>query len=218
MPIFRATSLDGLAAIAGLVVIVLATSFARAEDAGDAQSLFARYHESVYQIRVIDNASNNKSSTGTGFLIDPGGLVATNYHVIASVVDNPEKYRIEVIDRDENVLLASLKNLDIVNDLALVKIDNAPGVPLHLRADASKKGDEVFSIGYPYDLGITVVPGTYNGLAPHSATRRVHFTGSLNPGMSGGPAFSDDGQVIGVNVATAGNQMSFLVPVSSLIE
>jgi hypothetical protein len=42
---------------------------------------------------------------------------------------------------------------------------------------------------------------------------RIHFTGSLNPGMSGGPAITGGGVVVGVNVATAGNQMSFLVPV-----
>jgi serine protease Do len=44
----------------------------------------------------------------------------------------------------------------------------------------------------------------------------VHFTGSLNPGMSGGPTMDRQGQVVGINVATAGNQVSFLVPVSRL--
>ena len=41
---------------------------------------------------------------------------------------------------------------------------------------------------------------------------RIHFTGGLNPGMSGGPAILSDGRVAGVNVATAGNAVGFLVP------
>src|SRR5690606_26359223 len=42
------------------------------------------------------------------------------------------------------------------------------------------------------------------------------FSGSLNPGMSGGPALGRDGRVVGINVSTAGNQISFLVPVEHL--
>jgi hypothetical protein len=99
-----------------------------------------------------------------------------------------------------------------------LKIDPIAGEALPLALVASNKGDTVYSIGYPFDLGITVVPGTYNGLAPHSANQRVHFTGSLNPGMSGGPAFNESAEVIGINVATSGNQVSFLVPVSNLID
>jgi len=183
-----------------------------------AQELFANTNESVFQVRVIDNASNNKSSTGTGFLLDQAGLVATNYHVIASTLDIPDKYRIEVLVSEDKVLVAELRNVDIVNDVALLKIEPPAAPPLSLATTPSLKGDTVYSIGYPYDLGITVVPGTYNGLAPHSVNSRVHFTGSLNPGMSGGPAFNKDGKVIGVNVSTAGNQLSFLVPVQNLID
>lgn len=182
----------------------------------NAQELFAKYHESIYQIRVIDNAANNKSSTGTGFLVSDDGLIATNYHVIASTLDVPDKYRIEVLGKDDKVIKASLVNVDIVNDLALLRIEPTGAPALTLASAAPPKGDTVFSIGFPYDLGITVVPGTYNGLAPHSVNSRVHFTGSLNPGMSGGPAFNPAGQVIGVNESTAGNQLSFLVPIAKL--
>jgi hypothetical protein len=67
-------------------------------------------------------------------------------------------------------------------------------------------------VGTPLDLGFTIVEGTYNGLLEHSLYEKIHFTGSINPGMSGGPALLPDGRVVGVNVATAGNQVSFLVP------
>jgi hypothetical protein len=74
----------------------------------------------------------------------------------------------------------------------------------------------IYSLGNPHDLGLTVVPGTYNGIAAHSFYKRIHFSGSINPGMSGGPVLNSAGQVIGVNVSTAGNQISFLVPLDNL--
>jgi len=149
------------------------------------------------------------------------GLLATNYHVIASAIDAPDKYRIELVLPNRSFLAAKIVNVDIVNDLALLQVDPAllaepPVAPLLLAQRESVKGETVYSIGFPFDLGITVIDGTYNGFAPYSVSQRVHFSGSLNPGMSGGPAFNGEGEVIGVNVSTAGNQMSFLVPVESL--
>ena len=73
-------------------------------------------------------------------------------------------------------------------------------------------------MGNPHDLGMSIVEGTYNGLLEKSMYRKIHFSGSLNGGMSGGPALDNKGRVIGVNVATYGNQLSFLVPVEYLKE
>jgi serine protease Do len=67
-------------------------------------------------------------------------------------------------------------------------------------------------MGYPYDIGLSIVEGTYNGMLEKSLYEKLHFTGSINPGMSGGPALNRFGEVVGVNVSTAGNQVSFLVP------
>jgi len=191
--------------------------------AGEADQLFTQSQAAVFQVRVVDMAANNKSSTGTGFLVSAEGLLATNYHVIASAIDAPEKYRIELVLPDRTFVAAQIVNVDIVNDLALLRVDPAelqsqPIAPLVLALRQPVKGETVYSIGFPFDLGITVIDGTYNGFAPHSVSQRVHFSGSLNPGMSGGPAFNGDGAVIGVNVSTAGNQMSFLVPVESLVK
>lgn len=198
------------------LVFLLWSSTLSGQPDGGAQVLFANHHASVLQIRVMDRAANNKSSTGSGFIVNDQGLVATNYHVIASTIDAPDKYRIEVLLKDESVLVAEVKNVNIVSDLALLQVVLPQAAALTLATTASLKGDTVYAMGFPYDLGITVIPGTYNGLAPHGAANRVHFSGSLNAGMSGGPAFNEQGEVIGVNVATAGNQMSFLVPVQDL--
>jgi hypothetical protein len=60
---------------------------------------------------------------------------------------------------------------------------------------------------------LSIVEGTYNGLLQHTLYPKIHFTGSINPGMSGGPAITAAGQVVGINVSTSGDQVSFLVPV-----
>jgi len=69
-------------------------------------------------------------------------------------------------------------------------------------------------MGNPLDLGFTIVEGTWNGLVEHSYNERVHFTGAINPGMSGGPAVDASGRVVGINVAKRldGELVSFLVP------
>lgn len=185
--------------------------------APDARSTFELTHDAIYQIRVMDIVANNKTSTGSGFVIDSNGLIATNYHVVSSAVNTANKYRIELLQNDESVVyIADIVNVDIVNDLALLRVKDLRAPVLTLAESAMAQGDTAYAIGFPYDLGVTVVPGTYNGLAPHSASERVHFTGSLNPGMSGGPALNTLGEVIGINVASAGNQVSFLIPVARL--
>ena len=208
--------MSGWLKITYLLFWYLCMAVAVAQPAPDARALFTRHNSSIYQIQVIDLAANNKSSTGSGFLVDQSGLVATNFHVIASLVDKPDDFKIEVIDSVDRIIHADLVVIDMVNDLAILKIDSPDFPVLELSEAVIQKGDTAYSMGYPYDLGITVVPGTYNGFASHSAKKIVHFTGSLNPGMSGGPAFNAQGEVIGVNVSTAGNQLSFLVPVEYL--
>ena len=55
-------------------------------------------------------------------------------------------------------------------------------------------------MGNPHDLGMTIIEGTYNGLIQTSRFQKILFSGSLNSGMSGGPAMDDKGRVIGVGV------------------
>jgi serine protease Do len=85
------------------------------------------------------------------------------------------------------------------------------------------KGERIYAMGNPLDLGFTIVEGTYNGLVDKSYDERIHFSGAINPGMSGGPVTAGDGRVVGVNVAKRldGEQVGFLVPAkfaSALIE
>lgn len=181
-----------------------------------ARTLFAENKTAILQIRIIDLTSGSKSVIGSGFVVNNQGLIATNYHVVQLAASKPEQYRIEYLTATDKTGGLQLLDVDVVNDLALVSAADLDAQPLPLAVAEPPIGVPVFALGNPLDLGLTVVPGTYNGINQSSYHPRVHFTGSLNSGMSGGPTLGEAGQVIGVNVSTAGNQVSFLVPVTAL--
>lgn len=181
--------------------------------AEQAEEIFKQLAPSVYQIRLIDKASGEKSSIGTGFQISKDGLIATNYHVISDFARHPEKYAIQLQDHEGKKSPLTLQSVDVINDLAIVKRETIQSMPFFsLATKAPMKGEELYSLGNPHDLGMIVVPGTYNGLKKESFKDRIHFTGSVNPGMSGGPVVNKNAEVVGINVATSGNQIGFLVP------
>ncbi|WP_054113605.1 S1 family peptidase [Marinagarivorans algicola] len=185
-----------------------------------AVDVYAAYESSVYQVKIIEIASGSQNSLGTGFVVMEGNVLATNYHVISAKVFEPEKYRIE-IERDNQKIVLDILAVDVVSDLAIVapvasKINL--GKPFDLQLELPEKGETLYSLGNPHDLGMTVVEGTFNGLVEHRFTEQIHFSGPINSGMSGGPVVSDEARVVGVNVATSGNQIGFLVPVKALYQ
>jgi len=183
-----------------------------------AEQLFSQLKPSLYQIKLIDKASGEKSSIGSGFQISSNGIIATNYHVISSYALHPNKYRIEYFDSQGNTGDLSLQSVDVINDLALVKADIEQKKQFfQLSNTTPKTGEQLFSLGNPHDLGMIVVPGTYNGLKKESFSDRIHFTGSINSGMSGGPVVNKKAEVVGINVATSGNSIGFLVPHDKLV-
>jgi S1-C subfamily serine protease len=184
--------------------------------AQDATLLFNAYSNRIYQIRIIEQATGKQAALGSGFQINPDGLVVSNYHVVSEYTSHPGRYRIEYVSHNGSKGELQLIDIDVISDLSLLKKDDYRGEYLELASGLPRQGESIFSIGNPHDLGLTVVPGTYNGIASHSLYERIHFSGSINPGMSGGPVLNTQGEVIGVNVATAGNQISFLVPLDKL--
>jgi len=182
--------------------------------AADTADLFADWRDRVLQIQVIEKQSQSKSGTGSGFLAGPPGFVFTNYHVIADLANHPGEYVARFLTESGERGNLQLVNVDVVHDLALLRSDELLPEPLVIADRIPRQGTRLYSMGFPYDIGLTIVEGTYNGLLEKSLYERMHFTGSINPGMSGGPVLDQTGRVIGINVATAGNQVGFLVPAS----
>ncbi len=179
----------------------------------DTADLFAKWRDRVLQIQVIEKQSQSKSGIGSGFLAGATGFVLTNYHVIADLANHPGEYEARYLTESGVRGSLELINVDVVHDLALLRSTDPLPEPLEIAEQAPRQGTRLYSMGFPYDIGLTIVEGTYNGMLEKSLYERLHFTGSINPGMSGGPVLNQMGEVIGINVATAGNQVGFLVPV-----
>lgn len=179
-------------------------------------ALFEQYQPSIFQIRVINQATGQKTSIGSGFLLGDGSLLASNYHVVSDAIQK-ENHVLEYVDADDNSGTLRLVGVDVVHDLALLKADKSLGKGFDL-GGIPRQGEPLFALGNPHDLGFVIVDGINNGLLRKSSRARILFSGSLNSGMSGGPTLNSRGEVVGVNVAylRQGNDISFVIPASYL--
>jgi serine protease Do len=172
----------------------------------------------ILQIKSLLQSTGRQSTLGSGFLVSADGLAITNYHVVSQYALDPKTYRLEFLAPDGGKGALTLLAFDVAHDLAVVKLERAdlPYFEFDPRAltDNLPKGERIYAMGNPLDLGFTIVEGTYNGLVDKSYDERIHFSGAINPGMSGGPVAGGDGRIVGVNVAKRldGENVGFLVP------
>jgi serine protease Do len=148
-----------------------------------------------------DAKPRRATALGSGFIIDPAGLVVTNNHVIADADE------ITVILHDEQALKATIVGRDTKADLALLKI-NSPGKLSAVsfgNSDEMRVGDWVIAIGNPFGLGGSVTAGIVSARArdinagPYDDF--LQTDAAINKGNSGGPLFNLKGEVIGINTA-----------------
>ena len=185
--------------------------FAPPAVAMDSKEIYQLNQERVFQIRVLNRETGKKSSIGSGFIVGDGSQIATNYHVIGQVILEPELFYISFIGKDGQEGELKLLGLDVARDLALLGADSPVGEAIEM-SPLPPRGAPIFAMGNPLDLGLSIAVGTNGGILNQTDDSRILFSGSLNPGMSGGPTFNDQGQAIGINVATARNDISFIVP------
>ncbi len=191
----------------------------------DAQQAYRAARDKLVQIRTLRRQTNTQSSTGSGFFVSAGGHLITNYHVISQLALEPERHRAVLVAVDSKEAPVQLLAVDVLHDLALLRAlppegETSPAphysaLPLRPNDLPLGGGERIFSLGNPLDVGFAITEGTYNGLVQRSFYPRIFFGGTLNPGMSGGPAIDTQGRVVGVNVAKrlGAEQVSFLVPV-----
>jgi serine protease Do len=158
--------------------------------------------------------------SGSGFVIDPTGIVLTNNHVVEGAVS------IRVRFDDGKVLDAEVLGRDPLTDVAVVKVkgkfSSLPSVSL---GDSSsvRPGDWVVAIGNPFGLASSVSAGIISALDRQIGASRydqfLQTDAAINPGNSGGPLFNLKGQVVGMNTAIigGGTGIGFAVP-SNLIK
>lgn len=140
-------------------------------------------------------------SLGSGFIIDPSGLIVTNNHVI----DGAQS--MSVILSDGTALPATLVGRDTQNDIALLRVHpTAPLTAAHFGPSRNARiGDWVIAIGNPYGLGGSVTAGIVSArgrdLQEDGSSDYIQTDAAINRGNSGGPLFDMQGNVIGINTA-----------------
>jgi serine protease Do len=194
-----------------LVVFLIAAQWLQTAWALESKAIYQMHEDNVFQIRVLNRETGKKSSIGSGFIVDNGHHVATNFHVISQIVTEPELFYISYLSKNGRSGELKLLGVDIAHDLALLSSELSLGQANKTSA-LPPKGSPIFAMGNPHDLGLTIAVGTNGGILNQTDDSRILFSGSLNPGMSGGPAYNESGEVIGINVATARNAISFIVP------
>ncbi len=158
---------------------------------------------------------------GTGFIIDKGGHILTNYHVIADArevwvtLHNRKKYRATIVGTDR------------AHDLAIVQIKATDLLPMTLGDSTNLQvGQKVYAIGNPFGLSGTLTRGIVSSIRqveePDGMVieEAIQTDASINPGNSGGPLLNWHGEVIGINTMIASNVgqsagIGFAIPINT---
>ncbi|MFB3829185.1 MAG: S1C family serine protease [Bryobacteraceae bacterium] len=158
---------------------------------------------------------------GSGFLVDDGGHILTNAHVVRGSA------QLTVTLADKKRYRAKILGTDSRNDLALIKIDAGRKLPyLKLgNSDSLHVGQKVLAIGNPFGFSGTLTTGVVSSLGrtlqPEEGRRledMIQTDAAINPGNSGGPLLDSHGNVIAINTAIYGPQgnigIGFAMPIN----
>ncbi|MBV9821390.1 MAG: trypsin-like peptidase domain-containing protein [Actinobacteria bacterium] len=159
----------------------------------------------------IDVRTADTAGAGSGVVIDKGGYILTNNHVVAFAASPT----IRVVFTDRSSAPAKVVGTDPRNDLAVIKVDKT-GLTVASLGDSDKLavGDPVVAIGNPLGLRGTVTAGIVSALKrplrlpgengePDAVIDAVQTDASINPGNSGGALVDAAGAVVGINTAIA---------------
>ncbi len=138
---------------------------------------------------------------GSGFIIDPTGIIVTNNHVVGAAD------KIVVSLADGRQLDAHVLGADELTDIAVIKVDSKVALPFVTWGDSHvvEVGDWVLAAGNPFGLGSSITAGIVSargrdiGAGPFDDF--LQLDAPINPGNSGGPSFNMAGQVVALNTA-----------------
>jgi len=185
----------------------------------------------------IDVIGQGQEDQGTGMIISKDGLVITNNHVIAAAVNGGT---IKVTrSGSTNAIPATLIGTNPIDDVALIKINNASNLPTVTFGNSNTlvAGDAVVAIGNALGLaagtptvtsgivsalGRTVTAGTSS--SSETLNNMIQTDAAINPGNSGGPLLDANGDVVGMNTAVAGTlpdgesaqNIGFAIPIATV--
>jgi len=165
---------------------------------------------SVVRVRQLGEPKEGEKdierSVGSGVVIVDTGVILTNLHVVAG------GDRLGVVFYDGTESEATVIGVQPENDLAVIQAKTLPDdlQPATLRGTGDLAlGDEVVAVGFPFGIGPSVSAGVVSGLrrvhrsrdGTHDMANLIQFDAAANPGSSGGPLVTADGEVVGIVTA-----------------
>jgi S1-C subfamily serine protease len=198
-------------------------------------SAAAKAHEVIAPsvVRVIsyelgvNGRDEIETGVGTGVVIVDSGIILTNLHVVQGAEV------IKVVFSDGLEAKASIKSVQPENDLAVLQAHKIPDDMIAATMRSTNDlvpGDQVVAVGFPFGIGPSTSSGVISGLkrsfrspeGRQEMTNLIQFDAAANPGNSGGPLITMDGQVVGIVTAilNPSNQRTFIgigfaVPIES---
>jgi serine protease DegQ len=174
-----------------------------------AADAYEKIRPSVVHVRGIpkvddpENDTNPEGSVGTGVVIVDTGVILTNLHVVYGA------HQVKVTFADGTESVAEVIGERAEHDLAVLQAKELPDdlVPATIRSTSGlRPGDTVVAVGFPFGIGPSVSAGVISGLKREyrSASGRrlltnlIQFDAAANPGNSGGPLVTTEGEVIGI--------------------
>ena len=175
-----------------------------------AAKAFEIVQQSVVRVRRLEHLKDEEDDRvrgiGSGVVIVDKGVILTNLHVVNGAE------HIQVVFADGTESDATVIGLQPENDLAVLQAKTIPDdlIPATLRSTRDlSMGDEVIAVGFPFGIGPSVSAGVVSGLkreyrSPEGKrllTNLIQFDAAANPGNSGGPLATMDGEVVGIVTA-----------------
>ena len=200
-----------------LIFLLLLTITSFAEEKTHTQ-IADLYGDAIVSINIIKKDGSTYS--GTGFIINSDGLIATAGHVIDDALAINCTFKNGVISKKATLLA---KSTDKITDLAILKIPNT-NLPYVILGDSNqvRAGQEITVIGNPRRLQNTITNGLISQLRQVSPTIVwLQISAPISPSSSGSPVFNKQGQVIGVVTSSLKGEeiqnINFAVPSNYLL-
>jgi len=170
------------------------------------EAIFPSVVRVVGYVKSKDGKDDMAHDVGTGVVIVDKGVILTNLHVVQGA------QTIKVIFSDGLEATASITGVQPENDLAVLQAHKIPDdlVAATLRSTADlRPGDQVLAVGFPFGIGPSASSGVVSGLqrtfrspeGRQEMSNLIQFDAAANPGNSGGPLVTMDGEVVGIVTA-----------------
>ena len=185
------------------------------QDIGRQKTADEIFREVAPSVVVINTQTPAGAGLGSGFVIDPSGIIATNCHVVIGAEN------IQVKLKDGQVFPATrLRGADFALDVCLLTIEAQPLLAVTL-GDLRETviGDRVFVIGAPLGFEYSISDGLFSGRRRQpGSVETLQFSAPVSPGNSGGPLLDAHGRVIGVvsMMVIGGQNLNFAMPVNAI--